>query len=75
MARFTVPYGADGSLFDMFKGPVEVVQWLQDRRIVARLDNTVTREVERNGGISVQVLDLDNAAAHRRYVQDLSYRG
>jgi len=59
----------------MFDGPREVVQWLQGRGIVARLDNRMTTVVERNGGIAVQVLDLGNEAARSSYVQNLSWTG
>jgi len=31
--------------------------------------------VQNNGGIAVQVLDLDNEAARGRYVVDLSWTG
>ena len=57
----------------MFDSPREVVQWLQGRGIVARLDNRMTKEVQKNGGIAVQVLDLGNEAASSRYVEDLSW--
>ena len=58
----------------MFDGPNEVLQWLKGRRIVARLNNKMTKEVQKNGGIAVQVLDLGNEAACSRYVEDLSWR-
>ena len=75
VSRFTVPYGEDRSLFDMFYDPDEVVRWLKGRSINARLDNKMTKDVQKNGGIAVQVLDLGNEAAHRRYVVDLSWTG
>ena len=59
----------------MFDGPREVVQWLKGRGIVARLDNRMTKEVQKNGGIAVQVLDLGNEAARSSYVQHLSWTG
>jgi len=75
VSRFTLPYGADRSLFDMFYDPNEVLQWLKGREITARADNKMTKDVQNNGGIAVQVLDLDNETAHGRYVVDLSWTG
>ena len=75
VSRFTVPYGADRSLFDMFYDPDEVVRWLKGRSINARLDNKMTKDVQKNGGIAVQVLDLDNQDALASYVVDLSWTG
>jgi hypothetical protein len=59
----------------MFYDPNEVVQWLKGRGIMTRLDIKMTKDVQNNGGIAVQVLDLGNEAAHRRYVVDLSWTG
>ena len=75
VSRFTVPYGEDRSLFDMFYDPNEVLQWLKGRGIMARLDNKMTKDVQNNGGIAVQVLDLGNQDALDRYVVDLSWTG
>ena len=59
----------------MFYDPNEVVRWLKGRSINARLDNKMTKDVQKNGGIAVQVLDLGNEAALDRYVVDLSWTG
>ena len=59
----------------MFYDPDEVVRWLKGRSINARLDNKMTKDVQKNGGIAVQVLDLDNQDALASYVVDLSWTG
>ena len=59
----------------MFYDPNEVVRWLKGRSIMARLDNKMTKDVQKNGGIAVQVLDLDNQDALASYVVDLSWTG
>ena len=75
VSRFTLPYGEDRSLFDMFYDPDEAVQWLKGRSIMATLDNKMTKAVQKNGGIAVQVLDLGNQDALNKYVVDLSWTG
>lgn len=65
--------GLSRVVWDYFGTAGEVVEWLKNQNIVARLDNKVTQQLANHGGVAIQVLDLNDDSSYDKYVVDLTW--